>query len=159
MHTHSEYLTELPTHTHNEYLTEHQDISHKADKENTYTKTQTDNKISEEIAKAQLGGSGNVSGSVNLEGFLTNGSSFKKAGTYKNNKVRPIVSFSDDDGSIDVINKWLPIIKDKGISISLPIIPDFIGRANVVTWDNLRELQNEYNTLFSCRGYRNGWNR
>lgn len=111
---------------------------------NYYTKAQTDNKISEEIAKAQLGGSGNVSGSVNLEGFLTNGSSFKKAGTYKNNEVRPIVSFSDDDGSIDVINKWLPIIKDKGISISLPIIPDFIGRENVVTWDNLRELQNEY---------------
>jgi hypothetical protein len=59
-HTHSEYLKELPTHEHEQYLTEHQDISHKADKENTYTKAQTDNKISEEIAKAQLGGSGEV---------------------------------------------------------------------------------------------------
>ena len=59
-HTHSEYLKELPTHEHSEYLTEHQDISHKADKENTYTKSQTDNKIVEEIAKAQLGGSGEV---------------------------------------------------------------------------------------------------
>ena len=43
-------------HSHEEYLTEHQDISHKADKSNTYTKAQTDNKILEEIAKAQLGG-------------------------------------------------------------------------------------------------------
>lgn len=43
------------THTHSEYLTEHQDISHKADKLDTYTKVQTDNKILEEIAKAQLG--------------------------------------------------------------------------------------------------------
>ena len=60
VHTHSEYLTELPTHTHNEYLTEHQDISHKADKADTYTKNQTDNKISEEIAKAQLGGDNEV---------------------------------------------------------------------------------------------------
>ena len=60
VHTHSEYLTELPTHTHNEYLTEHQDISHKADKADTYTKTQTDNRISEEIAKAQLGGDNEV---------------------------------------------------------------------------------------------------
>ena len=47
-------------HTHSQYLTEHQDISHKADKENTYTKAQTDNKIVEEIAKAQIGGSGEV---------------------------------------------------------------------------------------------------
>lgn len=59
-HEHSEYLTELPSHEHEQYLTEHQDISHKADKSDIYTKTQTDNKISEEIAKAQLGGSGEV---------------------------------------------------------------------------------------------------
>ena len=60
VHTHNEYLTELPTHTHSEYLTEHQDISHKADKTDIYTKFETDSKISEEIAKAQLGGSGEV---------------------------------------------------------------------------------------------------
>ena len=60
VHTHSEYLTELPSHEHEQYLTEHQDISHKADKTDIYTKAQTDNKISEEIAKAQLGGSGEV---------------------------------------------------------------------------------------------------
>ena len=59
-HTHNEYLTELPTHEHEQYLTEHQDISHKADKSDIYTKFETDNKISEEIAKAQLGGSGEV---------------------------------------------------------------------------------------------------
>lgn len=59
-HEHSEYLTELPSHEHEQYLTEHQDISHKANKSDVYTKTQTDNKISEEIAKAQLGGSGEV---------------------------------------------------------------------------------------------------
>lgn len=59
-HTHSEYLKELPTHEHEQYLTEHQDISHKADKSDIYTKFETDNKISEEIAKAQLGGSGEV---------------------------------------------------------------------------------------------------
>ena len=69
VHTHNEYLTELPTHTHSEYLTEHQDISHKADKENTYTKSQTDNKISEEIARAQLGGSG--SGNIDLSDYYT----------------------------------------------------------------------------------------
>ena len=59
-HEHSEYLTELPSHEHEQYLTEHQDISHKADKSDIYTKFETDNKISEEIAKAQLGGSGEV---------------------------------------------------------------------------------------------------
>lgn len=69
VHTHSEYLTELPTHTHNEYLTEHQDISHKANKEDTYTKTQTDSKISEEIAKAQLGGG---TSNINKNSILKN---------------------------------------------------------------------------------------
>lgn len=59
-HEHSEYLKELPTHEHEQYLTEHQDISHKADKSDIYTKFETDNKISEEIARAQLGGSGEV---------------------------------------------------------------------------------------------------
>lgn len=42
-------------HSHSEYLTEHQDISHKADKSDIYTKIQTDNKISEEIAKIEVG--------------------------------------------------------------------------------------------------------
>src|SRR5699024_12459096 len=60
VHTHNEYLTELPSHEHEQYLTEHQDISHKADKTDIYTKFETDSKISEEIAKAQLGGSGEV---------------------------------------------------------------------------------------------------
>lgn len=64
-HTHSEYLTELPSHKHEQYLTEHQNISHKADKSDIYTKTQTDNKISEEIAKAQL------SGKVDLSAYTT----------------------------------------------------------------------------------------
>ena len=41
-------------HSHCEYLTEHQDISHKADKSDIYTKIQTDNKISEEISKIEL---------------------------------------------------------------------------------------------------------
>ena len=60
VHTHNEYLTELPSHEHEQYFTEHQDISHKADKSDIYTKFETDNKISEEIAKAQIGGSGEV---------------------------------------------------------------------------------------------------
>ena len=59
--TKDELLTKADKiHSHSEYLTEHQDISHKADKSDIYTKIQTDNKISEEIAKAQLGGSGEV---------------------------------------------------------------------------------------------------
>ena len=55
----SEYITETELNAKG-YLTEHQDISGKADKVDTYTKTQTDNKIWEEIAKAQLGGGNEV---------------------------------------------------------------------------------------------------
>ena len=80
VHTHNEYLTELPTHEHEQYLTEHQDISHKADKSDIYTKIQTDNKISEEIAKAQLGGSGEI----DLSAYATK--------DFVNNKVGDISS-------------------------------------------------------------------
>ena len=53
--TKDELLTKADKiHSHSEYLTEHQDISHKADKSDIYTKIQTDNKISEEIAKIEL---------------------------------------------------------------------------------------------------------
>ena len=77
-HTHSEYLTELPSHEHEQYLTEHQDISHKADKTDIYTKFETDNKISEEIAKAQLG----ESGEVDLSAYATK--------TYVDNEISKI---------------------------------------------------------------------
>jgi hypothetical protein len=42
-HTHDQYLTELPEHTHDQYLTEHQSLS------NYYTKSETDNKITEVV--------------------------------------------------------------------------------------------------------------
>ena len=79
-HEHSEYLTELPTHEHEQYLTEHQDISHKADKADTYTKTQTDNRISEEIAKAQLGGGNEVDLSDSDHGDLSRDSAVNSFG-------------------------------------------------------------------------------
>ena len=60
LHIHSEYLTELPSHKHSEYLTQHQDISHKANIFDVYTKAQADSKILEEITKAQLGESNEV---------------------------------------------------------------------------------------------------
>ena len=69
-------------HTHSEYLTEHQDISHKADKENTYTKSQTDNKIAEEIAKVQF---------VEPNNKNNNGLYFDNK-----NVVRNVLAFVDD---------------------------------------------------------------
>lgn len=73
----SEYVTETELNAKG-YLTEHQDISAKADKVNTYTKTQTDNRISEEIAKAQIGG-GNE---VDLSAYATK--------TYVNDEISKI---------------------------------------------------------------------
>ena len=56
-HSHSEYASK--NHTHNASEIEGLD-NIDIDLSNYYTKTQTDNKISEEIAKAQIGGSGEV---------------------------------------------------------------------------------------------------
>lgn len=51
-HVHNEYADKV--HEHSEYLKEHQDISHKADINDVYTKIQADNKISEAISKIEL---------------------------------------------------------------------------------------------------------
>ena len=99
-HTHSEYLKELPTHEHEQYLTEHQDISHKADKENTYTKAQTDNKISEEIAKAQLGGSGEV----DLSAYATK--------TYVDDEISNCVMVGEIEGEVEIEEEKDNKIKD-----------------------------------------------
>ena len=139
VHTHNEYLTELPTHTHSEYLTEHQDISHKADKENTYTKSQTDNKISEEIAKAQLGGSG--SGNIDLSDYYTKEEVNDKLGNKdykyltqseydllsneeKNNESITyfITDAKEDVFTLSLDGNKLSLLKN-GISISSVVIP------------------------------------
>lgn len=195
-HEHSEYLKELPSHEHEQYLTEHQDISHKADKENTYTKSQTDNKISEEIAKAQLGGSGEVdlsvyatkeyvngefdalkankfddvsiSGdkltlkangvtkktitlpastnggdSVNISQSFANMDIAKGTNGFNKKPIRPIISFSDDDGKIGVYTKWKPILEDKGIPLNVCVITGSIG-GSYMSWEQIKELQDDF---------------
>lgn len=130
---------------------------------NYYTKAQTDNKISEEIAKAQLGGSGEVDlsayatkeyvngefdalkangvtkktitlpastnggDSANISQSFANMDIAKGTNGFNKKPIRPIISFSDDDGKIGVYTKWKPILEDKGIPLNVCVITGNIG--------------------------------
>ena len=107
VHTHSEYLTELPSHEHEQYLTEHQDISHKADKENTYTKSQTDNKIGNKTYR-----------------YLTQNEYNSLPNEDKNNEsiVYFITDAKEDVFTLSLDGNRLSLLKN-GISVSSVVIP------------------------------------
>lgn len=90
----NEYITEVELEGKG-YLTSHQDISHKADKAETYTKTQTDSKIAEEIAKAQLG-----QGEVDLSAYATKEELKAKADKVHTHE-QYLTSHQDISGKVD----------------------------------------------------------
>lgn len=85
------------------------------------------------------GGGGVV---TDLTGYQTNGSSIGKKGA--RSTLRPLISFSDDDGNVAVMSKWLPIIQSKNIPITLFIVTDVVGSGNTLTWEQLKTLQDDY---------------
>ena len=121
-------------HTHNEYLTEYQDISHKADKVDTYTKTETDNKISEEIDNKILEGIDNkiseeidrqiADGTIANMTIEDNSITTEKVAYYKKYNLN-ILNVNDADCLIDKDYEWKGTIFDStgGTVYDIPVKP------------------------------------
>ena len=58
--------------------------------------------------------------------------------------IRPLVSFVDDDGKAGVYTKWLPILQEKNIPLSLCIITGSVGNPGYMTWEQIKDLQDTY---------------
>lgn len=63
---------------------------------------------------------------------------------YNAKPIRPLVSFVDDDGRAGVYTKWLPILQEKNIPLSLCIITGNVGNPGYLTWEQIKNLQDTY---------------
>ena len=88
-------------------------------------------------------GSGGTASSTDIKPLVNSTSNVQKS-QYNAKPIRPLISFTDDDGKAGVYTKWLPILQEKNIPMSLCIITSQIGKPGYLTWSQIQELQNTY---------------
>ena len=89
-------------------------------------------------------GSGGTATSVDIEPIINSASNVQKS-QYNAKPIRPLISFTDDDGKAGVYTKWLPILQEKNIPLNICIITGAIGNPGYLTWEQVRDLQNNHN--------------
>ncbi|MBN6203940.1 polysaccharide deacetylase family protein [Staphylococcus saprophyticus] len=63
----------------------------------------------------------------------------------------PMITFIDDDGRTEVLEKWEPILKEKGNKLTIPLITGWMDDpsvTNVITWEDVHRLKKEYGVEF-----------
>ena len=80
---------------------------------------------------------------VNINTII-NSSSNLQSKTYNVKPIRPLISFTDDDGKAGVYTKWKPILQEKGIPLNIAIITNTVGNNGYLTWEQIQELQDTY---------------
>lgn len=89
-------------------------------------------------------GSGGTATSVNIEPIINSASNVQKS-QYNAKPIRPLISFTDDDGKAGVYTKWLPILQEKNIPLNICIVTGQIGNPGYLTWEQVQDLQNNHN--------------
>ena len=88
-------------------------------------------------------GSGGTATNVDIKPIINSASNVQKS-QYNAKPIRPLISFTDDDGKAGVYTKWLPILQEKNIPLSLCIITGNVGKGGYLTWEQIKELQDTY---------------
>ena len=88
-------------------------------------------------------GSGGTATSVDIKPLINSTSNVQKS-QYNAKPIRPLISFTDDDGKAGVYTKWLPILQEKDIPLSLCIITSKIGSPGYLTWEQVQDLQDNH---------------
>lgn len=63
----------------------------------------------------------------------------------------PMITFIDDDGRTEVLEKWEPILKEKGNKLTIPLITQWVDdpdNTSVITWEDVHRLKKEYGVEF-----------
>ena len=126
----SGFMTEVPS----EYITE-TELNAKGLATETF--------VTNKIAEASLDGDSSSGSSLNLDTIISSAPN-RQSSIYNAKPIRPLISFTDDDGKAGVYTKWLPIIQEKNIPVSFCIITDYVGNNGYLTWEQIQELQNTY---------------
>ena len=89
-------------------------------------------------------GSGGTATGVDIKPLINSASNVQKS-QYNAKPIRPLISFTDDDGKAGVYTKWLPILQEKNIPLNICIITGEIGNPGYLTWEQIQDLQNNHN--------------
>ena len=84
-------------------------------------------------------GSGETATSVDIKPLINSTSNVQKS-QYNAKPIRPLISFTDDDGKAGVYTKWLPILQEKNIPLNICIITGQIGNPGYLTWEQVHSL-------------------
>lgn len=106
------------------------------------TDTTSDAYIKNKPDLSQIG-SGGTATSVDIKPLINSTSNVQKS-QYNAKPIRPLISFTDDDGKVGAYTKWLPILQEKDIPLSLCIITGKIGSPGYLTWEQVQDLQNNH---------------
>lgn len=71
----------------------------------------------------------------------------------------PMITFIDDDGRTEVLEKWEPILKEKGNKLTIPLITQWMDDPNntsVITWEDVHRLKKEYGVEFVSHTHTHG---
>lgn len=71
----------------------------------------------------------------------------------------PMITFVDDDGRTEVLEKWEPILKEKGNKLTIPLITGWMDDpsvTNVITWEDVHRLKKEYGVEFVSHTHTHG---
>lgn len=58
----------------------------------------------------------------------------------------PMMTFVDDDGMADVLDKWEPILQEKGNKLTIAVVPTWVESptSRAMNWDELHRLHDTY---------------
>ncbi len=68
---------------------------------------------------------------------------------------RPMVTFIDDDGRLEVLQKWEPILQEKGNKLTVALVSSWLENkdANTMSWEDVHRLKNQYGVEFVNHTY------
>lgn len=99
--------------------------------------------IAQEILDARHGKGSLGANITEVKSLLSDISDQGKANsTYYSNTKQPLVTFIDDDGSMEVYTRLYPILHEKGVTGNCAIITGSIGKNSFMTEGNLETLYN-----------------
>ena len=94
--------------------------------------------------------SDNLKERLNNSNYLPNKNDVNRSVISKSTTNKPMVTFIDDDGRLEVLEKWEPILKEKGNKLTVAVVGLWVDNkaSTVMQWDTIHRLNREYGVEF-----------
>lgn len=66
------------------------------------------------------------------------------------NVDKPMITFIDDDGRVDLLQKWVPILEEKRNKLTVALVTDWLEKkeSTVIQWGDVHDLEERYGVEF-----------